>query len=131
GALVNETLAVVFTILLALLLGAASFAPVPTALVALSPARAITGPFLATAFSLSPAEFDVLMGDPRLFESRVPLALWETLLSLAVGAVAASCCIVGRAHAFTPGFNNFGAVVIPGDRRRAAILRFRPVLVRR
>lgn len=131
GALVHETFAAVAAILLGVLFGFLSILPVPTALVALSPVRAIAGPIAAAAARLTPAEREVLFGPPRLAGVELPAFGYAVALSLAVGALAASACFVGRPHAFLPGLDSFGAVVLEGDRRRAAILRFRPVLVRR
>lgn len=132
GALFHESIAAITTIGLAVGLGVAATLPVPTALVALSPVRTIAGAFCALGNErLTPVEREVLYGPPRLLGVDLPLVPYAIGLSLLVGALAASACFVGRPHSLAPGLDSFGAVVLKGDRRRAAILRFRPTLVRR
>jgi hypothetical protein len=70
-------------------------------------------------------------GAPRPFGFEVPYIPWALATSAAFAVLGALPCFFGPLYAFLPGFNNFGAVVLPGDKTRAAFRRIRPVLQRR
>jgi hypothetical protein len=131
GVLMNEFAAVPCTILITLAIHVIALMPVPSAIMALSPVRFVIAPFAPTIAAPDAAVADALYGAPRPFGLEVPYLPYAASLSLLVAALAAASCVFGPLHGMVPGLNNFGAVVLPGDRRRPAFLRKRPALQRR
>jgi hypothetical protein len=131
GVLIQEIFATTLTILAAIALGAVAFAPIPTALAALSPVRGIISPHALAVPDVDLTFTEAIYGPPCPFGFEVPLLPYAALLSAIVIGLALISCVFGPLHAFAPGFNNFGTVVLPGDRKRVAIRRIRPVLARR
>ncbi len=130
GVLVHTGLALVTTWLLFLCALVIDLAPVPSTLAAWTPARYILAPFVP-AIAGADARFEQIYGAAAPFGAAVPWPAWALALWSVVGVAAALTCALGPLHAFAPGLNNFGAVVLPGDGKRGALRRFRPFLTRR
>ncbi|MCZ6793590.1 MAG: hypothetical protein O7J95_08265 [Planctomycetota bacterium] len=73
---------------------------------------------------------DPLFGDPVFFSTAVPLSIYSHASWALVAAGALLILALGPAHRFQPGFNNFGSVVLPGDRWRRLFRRLRAALNR-
>jgi hypothetical protein len=129
--LLHEFVAVPLTIAIASLIHFLATLPLPSTLVAISPCHYIVAPFFLGAAQGEAARFELLYGNPMPFGIEVPYLPYVIALSLAFVALSAVPCGFGPLHAFVPGFNNFGAVVISGDRTRTGLRRFRPILSRR
>ncbi|MBI4584839.1 MAG: hypothetical protein HY717_12560 [Planctomycetes bacterium] len=56
--------------------------------------------------------------DPMFFTTAFPLKLYPYFLWGLVILLSAVFLLIGPAHRFQPGLNNFGAALLPGDRRR-------------
>ncbi|HZU99436.1 MAG TPA: hypothetical protein VFF73_22195 [Planctomycetota bacterium] len=131
GVLMHEAAAVPLTSLLGILVNLVAWLPLPSALVAVAPVRAIVAPF-ATGFNdIDAALFASTYGAAQPFGISIPYLPYALGVTFTLGLLALLPCVFGPAYAFVPGFNNFGAVVLPGDRSRAAFRRIRPVLQRR
>lgn len=70
-------------------------------------------------------------GGAHLFGLELPWIVWTGVVWSAAVSLAAVTCALGPLHAFAPGLNNFGAVVLPGDGKRGFFRRLRPLLARR
>jgi hypothetical protein len=131
GVLMHEAAAVPLTSLLGVLVNLVAWLPLPSALVAVAPVRAIVAPF-ATGFNdIDAALFASVYGPPQPLGIAIPYFPYALGVTATLALLALLPCAFGPAYAFVPGFNNFGAVVLPGDRGRAAFRRLRPVLQRR
>lgn len=107
------------------------FAPAPSAIAAWTPLRFWLAP---AAVALGGADAELLAhlyGGAHLFGVEVPWLLWIGVVWAGAVALAAVPCALGPLHVFAPGVNNFGAVVLPGDGKRAFFRRLRPILTRR
>lgn len=131
GVLVHEGIALAVTCALFLAALLVDLAPVPSTLAAWTPARYIVAPFAPALAGADAARLEQLYGAAAPFGVTVPWPAWALALWLLVGLAAAITCALGPLHAFVPGLNNFGAVVLPGDGKRGALRRFRPFLTRR
>jgi hypothetical protein len=69
--------------------------------------------------------------DPVFYTLSVPLAVYPYLLWGLVIALVAAVLVLGPAHRFSRGLNNFGTVTLPGDRKRRFLKRMRGGLTRR
>ncbi|MBI4603076.1 MAG: hypothetical protein HY721_14050 [Planctomycetes bacterium] len=72
-----------------------------------------------------------VLGDPVLFLTPIPQSLYPFLLWALLMAPPVVWILLGPSHRFLPGLNNFGAVVLPGDRRRRFFRKIRFALVRK
>jgi hypothetical protein len=73
----------------------------------------------------------VVLADPVLFTARIPEPTYTLILWAVVMAPSIAWLLLGPSHRFLPGLNNFGNVVLPGDRRRKFLRRLRFALVRK
>jgi hypothetical protein len=105
-----------------------AFSPLPSAFAEATPLRLL-------ARWIVPAEpAGAMLGfwiEPLLFFTVIPLPVYPFLLWLLLLAPAVTLILLGPSHRFTPGLNNFGQVVLPGDRKRKFFRRPRPFLNRR
>src|SRR4030095_13202992 len=69
--------------------------------------------------------------DPVLFLTSIPTGVFVYLLWGIMVVPWAVWMVLGPAHRFTPGLNNFGSVVLPGDRKRRIFRKLRFALTRK
>lgn len=131
SVLLHEAGAVILTIALAVTLELVAWMPTPSALAALCPTRWVVAPLAPTFIETDTTLVELMYGAPRPFGIEVPYLPYAVGLTLLFSFLAALPCLFGPLYAFLPGFNNFGTVVLPGDRSRAAFRRVRPMLQRR
>jgi hypothetical protein len=124
GVALNELAATPLSVVLFLVLGGLGLAPVPSAIGHLTPVRFFMQRGFKESFQSGADRF--LYGPPVLFfwtppDWAVVAALWSLVL---LGALI--YLSLGPSHTFSPGLNNFGQVVLPGDRKRSRLrtLRF-------
>ncbi|MBL4847787.1 MAG: hypothetical protein JKY65_19915 [Planctomycetes bacterium] len=131
GSLMHEILAVLLTLILAVLGNMAAWLPFPAVFATYSPARYFLLPSVETISGSEAALLKELYGVVQLFGFSLPwlgwtLAVWALLLVLCL-----LTCALGPLHAFVPGLNNFGTLVLPGDAKRFRLRKFRPFVARR
>ncbi len=131
GVVLHEVIALALVLLLAAGALAVDLTPAPSAFAGWTPLRYLAQPLVAAASGTDAAELERLYGDARLLGATLPGPAWSVLRWALVGAAAAITCLVGPLHAFVPGLNGFGAVVLQGDARRAFFRRMRPFVTRR
>lgn len=124
GALITTWLAFGLAQLLATL-------PAPSSLACFSPLRFILQPVVAAAAGSGAPIALRLYGDAHVLGLDVPWVAWALGCWTVLAAAMAVACVVGPPHAFLPGVNNFGAVVLHGDSKRAFLRRLRPFVTRR
>ena len=107
------------------------YTPCPGTLAAWTPHRFLLQPFAPHLAGTNADLLASLFGQAHPLGLELPWAAWALLLWSVIGLAAAIGCAIGPLHAFTPGLNNFGAVVLPGDRARTILRRVRPMLARR
>jgi hypothetical protein len=130
GAILHEVIALLVTIFTFIGLIVLDLCPVPSTL-SVTPIRYISLPFVE---ALAGAEADIvypMMARARPFGLDLPWPVWAAFLWGCIALVAILTCAVGPLHTSAPGLNNFGALVLPGDRKRAFFRRLRPFLTRR
>ncbi|RMG08094.1 MAG: hypothetical protein D6731_22435 [Planctomycetota bacterium] len=104
--------------------------PAPGTLSLLSPARYLVRPLAEAA--TGPGTVDhAFYASLRPFGLDLPWELFALAAWGVLGAVAVGACALGPLHAPSPGLNNFGALVLRGDRKRLFFRRHRPLLLRR
>lgn len=131
GAVMHEVVALLLTWLLFAFLVVLEFFPLPSSLAALTPIRFLIQPFVEYLGGSQAHVLGPLYGAARPFGVEVPWPLWAAGLWSLIGSCVAVTCTLGPLHAYVPGMNNFGAVVLAGDSKRAFFRRLRPFLSRR
>ena len=69
--------------------------------------------------------------DPVLYLFRIPAQIYPFILWGIIAAPFAALVLLGPAHRFLPGLNNFGNIVLAGDRKRRFFRKSRLVMTRR
>ena len=131
GVVLHEVAALLLVWLLFSAATIVDYTPLPATLACWTPHRFLLLPFVA---HLTGSEADVMTriyGVASLAGVELPWAAWALAMWALASALAAIACALGPLHTFSPGLNNFGAVVLPGDRARTILRRVRPFLVRR
>lgn len=105
--------------------------PAPSSAACFTPVRYLIQPVVRALAGSSATVAERLYGPPHPFGVEVPWLVWAAVVWSVLAAVAVVNLLVGPPHAFVPGLNNFGAVVLPGDRGRAFFRRVRPLAQRR
>lgn len=131
GAMMHEVPALLVTLSIFIWAGIIACTPAPSALALLSPLRVLVQPMVDSLSGAKAGTFGSLYGPAILFGASIPWALYAATVWLALIAVLVVTCLLGPLHAFVPGLNNFGAVVLPGDRKKFFLRRFRPFVARR
>ena len=112
-------------------LGSLSSAPLPEALGELSPVRCLVRQSWFVSDIRSSYVATAYLEDPAVFFAIVPAGVYRVALW---GILLVPCVIwllLGPSHRFTPGLNNFGNVVLRGDRKRSRFRKLRFALARR
>lgn len=131
GSLMHEILAVLLTLTLASLGSAAAFMPFPAVFATFSPARYFLLPSIETISGSEAALLRELYSVVNLFGFEIPWLVWTLGVWALLMVLCALTCALGPLHAFVPGLNNFGSLVLPGDAKRFRLRKFRPFVTRR
>ena len=131
GVVLHELMALLLTWALFLGLSVLDYLPVPATLAAWTPHRYFVQPFVPHLAGSEAEALTQLFGTARPLGLELPWIAWALLAWALVGGLAVLACGIGPLHAFQPGLNNFGAVVLPGDRARTILRRVRPFLQRK
>jgi hypothetical protein len=131
GVVIHEVGALFSTWILFGLAQLLAVIPAPSELACFTPLRFLIQPIVAAAAGSAAPIALRLYGDAHVLGLDVPWVAWALLTWGVLGAAMAVACVVGPPHAFLPGANNFGAVVLPGDSKRAFFRRLRPFVTRR
>lgn len=131
GVVAHEGMALAVTWLLFSVALIADLTPLPSCAACLTPLRFLIQPLVsAIAGSASPTA-SWLYFDAHILGLDIPWPVWALTVWSTIAVAVTLTCLVGPLHTFAPGLNNFGAVVLPGDGRRAFFRRMRPFVTRR
>ncbi len=131
GVVMHEVAAMLLTQVTFTALSLLQLAPLPSTVAAWTPSRWIVAPFAPLFAGSEAALFERLYGPATPFGLEVPWPVWALGLWALLAGAAAIDCLLGPLHAFVPGLNNFGLVVLPQDQKKTRLSRFRPLLTRR
>ena len=131
GIVLHESMAILLTWLLFALFILVDFWPVPSCLAVMTPIRFLIQPFVEIVSGSGSAIVAPIYGAAQPYGFTLPWPVWAMLVWGTVASMLSVTCLLGPLHAFVPGMNNFGAVVLPGDHRRVFFSRLRPFLTRR
>ncbi len=124
----REWLAAPAAIGIFLLGGFLSFAPLPAALAWATPVRLF---WPLPMWTLSGSIVGGWFAEPVLFFQAIPQRVYRFLLWAIIAAPCVVFILLGPSHRFLPGVNNFGNVVLAGDRRRRFFRKVRFALTRK
>lgn len=106
--------------------------PLPSSVACMTPVRFLIQPIIGALAGARAPVFDRLYGAAVPFGVEVPWPVWALTVWACLAAVSAVALTLGPVHPFTPGLNNFGTVVLPGDGGRGWFFRrVRPMTARR
>jgi len=131
GVVLHEVVALLATWLIFSTATIFEYTPTPSTFAAWTPHRFLLQPFVGPMAGAGAGPAEGLYGAPLPFGFEVPWAAWALGLWAVVFLLAGVTCCLGPLHAFVPGLNNFGAVVLAGDAKRLFFRRIRPFLTRR
>lgn len=131
GVAVHDLAALLLTWGLFAGLSVLDYCPVPATLAAWTPHRFFVLPFVSHLAGSEADTMLALLGRAHPLGLDLPWLPWALFVWLVVGVIAVLGCAIGPLHVFQPGLNNFGSVVLPGDRSRRILRRVRPLLQRR
>jgi len=131
GSLLHEVLAVLLTLTLAILGNLAAFMPFPAVAATYSPARYFMLQSIETMSGSEGALFRELFSTVNLFGLQMHWLTWTLIVWALLLLLCGLTCALGPLHAFVPGLNNFGSLVLPGDAKRFRLRKFRPFVTRR
>ncbi len=86
---------------------------------------------LLSSMNLPSWALSAFQGSPRFFFGSIPLSIFPFGLWTLLTTACVLYIIAGPVHQFDAGLNNFGTVVLPGDRKRRVLARLRFILTRR
>lgn len=131
GSLLHEVLALLLTLFLAGLGHFLAVFPFPAVLATYSPARYLLIPGLETVAGTKAAQVQDLYATVSLLGLEIGWLPWTLAVWALLFLLCGLTCALGPLHAFVPGLNNFGSLVLPGDRNLFRLRKFRPFVTRR
>lgn len=131
GVVIHEVAALLVVWLLFTAATIIDYTPLPATLACWTPHRYLLLPFIPHLTGSEAEVMTRIYGQASLAGVDLPWGAWALGMWAIAIALAAIACALGPLHSFSPGLNNFGAVVLPGDRSRTILRRVRPFLIRR
>ncbi len=128
-----EWIAVIQSIVIFSIAGYLALFPLPSVFAHATPIRLLAerGFQAFEAAAGGPAGLFAMYGPPVLFGHEIPDLLYAAILWSLLAGGALITLALGPDHLFVPGLNNFGNVVLPGDRKRSRLRTLRYQLNRR
>ncbi len=125
-----EWIAVIQSIAAFSIAGSLALSPMPSVFAHATPVRLLVERCIQ-AFDPAGGFVFSFYGPPVLFGETIPDLLYAGILWSLLAGAALVTLTLGPDHLFTPGLNNFGNVVLPGDRKRSRLRTLRYQLNRR